>query len=99
LICRYWRGIAGSERAAEYLAHLREETFPALARLSGFIDAAVQRRSLPEGVEFLVVTRWHSLDAIRAFAGTDVTRAVVPPEVQAMMIEWDQRATHYEVIE
>jgi heme-degrading monooxygenase HmoA len=99
LICRHWRGIARPEPADQYVAHLREQTFPALARLPGFIAAELHRRDLPEGVEFLVLTRWQSLPAIQAFAGPDVTRAVVPPEAQALLLDWDHHATHYEVVE
>ena len=50
-------------------------------------------------MEFLVVTRWESLDAIVKFAGADAEAAVVPPHVQSMMIEYDQRVRHYEVVE
>ena len=99
MISRQWRGLARAERAAEYERHLRDETFPALGRIPGFIDASILRRALGTGVEFLVVTRWRSLDAIRAFAGADAEAAVVPSKVQAMMIEYDSRARHYEVID
>jgi heme-degrading monooxygenase HmoA len=50
------------------------------------------------GVEFLIVTRWESLEAITGFAGADPEAAVVPAEVRAMMIEYDRRASHFEVI-
>jgi hypothetical protein len=61
--------------------------------------ASILRRDLPQGVEFLVVTVWKSLDAIRSFAGSDVESAVVPDKVQKMMIEYDRRARHYEVVD
>jgi hypothetical protein len=50
-------------------------------------------------VEFLVVTRWNSIVAIRQFAGKDANAAVVPPQVQEMMIEYDRTVRHYDVIE
>jgi hypothetical protein len=50
-------------------------------------------------VEFLVVTRWSSIVAIRQFAGKDADAAVVPPQVQEMMIEYDRTVRHYDVIE
>ena len=37
--------------------------------------------------------------AIREFAGNNAVGAVVPPEVRAMMIEYDKTVRHYEVIE
>src|SRR5580704_7551137 len=39
VIARHWRGLARAYRAADYLQHLRTETFPALQRLPGFVDA------------------------------------------------------------
>jgi heme-degrading monooxygenase HmoA len=98
MIARHWRGVAYSREAAAYVEHLRMETFPRLARLAGFIDASVLRRDETEGVEFLVITNWLSLDAIVAFAGSDPELAVVPERVRAMMIEYDRRARHYELV-
>jgi len=98
MISRQWRGLARGERAADYEAHLRADTFPALRRLDGFVDAEILRRALPQGVEFLVVTRWRSLAAIGAFAGRDLEAAVVPERVRAMMLEYDERARHYEIV-
>jgi GNAT superfamily N-acetyltransferase/heme-degrading monooxygenase HmoA len=99
MIARHWKGLARADRAAEYEAHLRDETFPSLARIGGFVDASMLRRDHVGGVEFLIVTRWKSIDAIRQFAGDDPEAAVVPARVQAMMIDYDRRAVHYEVME
>jgi heme-degrading monooxygenase HmoA len=97
VIARHWRGIARAAVADAYVEHLRVETFPSLAHLPGFRSASILRRDVARGVEFLVVTNWDSLESIRAFAGPDVETAVVPAVVQAMMVEFDTRARHYEV--
>ena len=39
-----------------------------------------------------------SMEAIEMFAGSDPERAVVPPNVVAMMIEYDQRVKHFDVL-
>jgi heme-degrading monooxygenase HmoA len=98
MISRQWRGLAKRAQAQAYVEHLRTDTFPQLRKLAGFVEASILRREVARGVEFLVVTRWESLDAIRQFAGNDVESAVVPQEVQRMMIEYDRRARHYEEI-
>ena len=41
MIARHWRGLARPDRAEAYIAHLRAEAFPALARLDGFLSAVV----------------------------------------------------------
>lgn len=99
MIARHWRGLVKRDRAEAYVEHLQSDTLPQLVQLAGFHDAKVLRRDLPQGVEFLVVTIWESLDAIRAFAGNDVETAVVPSKARDMMIEYDHRAKHYEVVD
>jgi heme-degrading monooxygenase HmoA len=98
MIARHWRGVAHPGRARGYEEHLRAETFPSLKRIPGFVDASILRRTIDSGVEFLIVTRWQSMDAIRQFAGADPEAAVVPPAVEAMMVDYDRRVTHYEVV-
>jgi heme-degrading monooxygenase HmoA len=78
--------------------HLRSETFPALRKIPGFVDASILSRTLATGVEFQIITRWESIDAIVKFAGADPERSVVPAQVEEMMLEYDSRATHFEVV-
>jgi heme-degrading monooxygenase HmoA len=100
MIARHWRALARAERAHEYVVHLRQETFPALREMPGFLGATILRRDQSQGVEFVIITHWVSAEAIGAFsAGNDVEVAVVPPEVRDMMLEYDLRARHYRVID
>ena len=99
MISRQWRGLAKASRAGDYIEHLRKETFPRLRRIAGFVDASILQRNADPGVEFLIVTRWTSLAAIRKFAGNDPVTAVVPAEVQEMMIEYDRKVRHYEIVD
>ena len=98
MISRHWKGIVKREFAARYVEHLKRETFPELASLAGFIRATVLRRELAAGTEFQVVTLWDSLHSIEAFAGVDVDAAVVPSEVQAMMVNYERSVAHYEIV-
>lgn len=99
MISRHWKGIAKRERADDYIAHLKSDTFPKLASLEGFVRASILRREVPSGTEFQIVTVWSSLQAIQAFSGADAEKAVVPPVAQAMMVEFDRRAVHYEIVQ
>jgi len=99
MISRHWRGLAKAECADGYVDHLRSETFPELSKLPGFVRASILRRTLPSGVEFLVITQWATLESIRAFAGADAEVAVVPEKVRSMMVEYDKSVRHYEVVE
>ena len=99
MISRQWRGLAHANQAQNYVKHLRLETFPVLQKMPGFVDASILSRPLGAGVEFLIVTRWESPEAIARFAGSDPEAAVVPPAAAAMMIEYDPRARHFDVVE
>ncbi len=55
------------------------------------------RRSGTQAEEFLLVTLWESLDAIRRFAGADAEAAVLPPAARALLVDAEPRATHYDV--
>jgi heme-degrading monooxygenase HmoA len=98
MIARHWRGLAQSKYADVYVEHLRTETFPQLARIPGFVSASILRREVGAGTECLVVTVWESIEAIAQFAGPDVEAAVVPEKVKALMVEFDRRARHYEIV-
>jgi heme-degrading monooxygenase HmoA len=99
VISRQWRGLAHPNRAQDYIKHLRADTFPALRKIPGFVDASILSRPLGAGVEFLIVTRWDSMDAIAKFSGADPEAAVVPAKVASMMIEHDRRVRHFEVVD
>jgi heme-degrading monooxygenase HmoA len=98
MISRQWRGLAKRGFADAYVEHLQSETFPAIRKLPGFVSASILRRDVSEGVEFLIVTHWKSVESIRAFAGPNAETAVVPPTVREMMIEYDRVVRHYDVV-
>lgn len=99
MIIREWRGRARRSRADAYPRHFRERVISELRQVPGFIGAQLARRDLEGEVEFLVLTQWQSMDTIRAFAGTEVEKAVVEPSAAAALVEFDECVRHYEVVE
>jgi len=97
MISRHWTGLAKKERADEYIDHLQNDTFKQIATINGFISARILKRNLQEGTEFLIVTEWETLDAIKQFAGTSYETAVVPELVRTIMLKYDEKVRHYEV--
>ena len=98
MIARVWRGVAqGRSNAEAYLRHLTANVLPALKAIDGHREARVLRREEGGRVEFLVMTFWDSMAAIRRFAGDDPERAVVEPEARAVLAEYDDGVRHYEV--
>lgn len=98
MISRHWTGVARRDCEAAYQDHLVADTFPAIRKIKGFVDASILKRLVANGIEFLIVTRWKSMDAIGKFAGDDAEAAVVPALVRKMMVEYDARVRHYEVV-
>ena len=98
MIERHWKGIARRERANEYIDHLLTDTFKKIKQIKGFISASILRKDLSEGVEFLVITKWETLEIIKQFAGEKIEIADVPKLVQELLVKYDENVRHYEVV-
>jgi heme-degrading monooxygenase HmoA len=99
VIVRTWRGRAPAENLPAYVRHFRTRVLPELRQIEGFLGATLLKEIRHGEAELLVLTRWISMDAIRAFAGADLTRAVVHPDVTAILTRFDDTVQHYEVLE
>jgi heme-degrading monooxygenase HmoA len=98
MIIRLWTAHATPEGAVRYEAHFASHVRSALRGLDGYRGASLLRRIHGDEVELVVLTRWQSIDSVRAFAGTDIERAVVAPEAAAVLTRWDPRVRHHEVL-
>lgn len=98
MILRVWRAHATAEKAPDYARHAAGKVFPALARIAGHRGAYLVRRALGTSVELMVLTLWDSMEAVRRFAGAKPEKAVVEPEAQAVLTDFDESVTHYEVV-
>jgi heme-degrading monooxygenase HmoA len=98
MVVRSWRGYGALASPEAYPTHLLEEVDPKLARLPGFLGLCLLRRQHPDEVEFLVLTLWESMEAIRAFAGPEPEKAVVEPAARATLLRYDSLVSHYEVV-
>lgn len=99
MIVREWRGRANKSRAEAYPTHFRGRVVAELRGVPGFLGADLLRRDLGDAVEFTVLTRWASMDAVRAFAGDDPGRAVVEPGAVAALDSFDERVAHHDILE
>jgi antibiotic biosynthesis monooxygenase (ABM) superfamily enzyme len=96
IITRMWRGWTAAEDADAYERFLLDELFPAMRSIPGFAGADVLRRPDGDEVAFVTLTRFESLDAIRAFAGDDYETPVLEPRARELLSRYDERAVHYE---
>jgi hypothetical protein len=100
MIVRSWSATAASAGARDYTRYFAGTLLPQLRELPGFAGAYLLSRDLDDAgsVELTACTFWDSAEAIRAFAGDDITVSVVEPEAQAMLLGFDRTADHRSVL-
>ena len=101
MICRLWRGWTSPENADEYERVVRHEVIPKIEarKIPGFRHIDLMRRDLGGEIEFQTCMWFDSIDAIKKFMGEDYSVSHVPPEARAVLNSFDDRASHYEVID
>jgi heme-degrading monooxygenase HmoA len=98
MIVRTWRCQATAEQADAYAKYLTGTVFASVERLAGHRGAYLLRREVEGQVEFLAVTFWDSVEAIKEYAGETIDTAVVKPEAQAMLSAFDSFVHHYALV-
>lgn len=98
MIARIWTAWTAPARAPAYAEHLRTHVLPRLRAIDGFAGGSLLRRDADGETELVVMTRWRSLDAVRAFAGDDPAIAVVDEAAAAVLTRYDTRVRHYEIV-
>jgi antibiotic biosynthesis monooxygenase (ABM) superfamily enzyme len=96
MITRMWRGWTAAANADAYERFLLDELFPAMRDIAGFRGADVLRRPEGDEVAFVTLTRFESLEAVRAFAGEHYDVPVLEPQALALLARYDQRAEHFD---
>lgn len=96
-IIRVWYGTADSKHADNYASHVKNDIYPIFSKIKGNLGAKVLRRKVEDGVEFMVMTIWDSMESIKEFAQHDVERAVVAEIAQPMFLRYDDHVSHFTV--
>ncbi len=58
----------------------------------------VLRRIEGGRADFVLISLWESMEAVRRFAGPDVERAVYYPRDKDFLLEFEPKVAHYEVL-
>jgi hypothetical protein len=98
MISRLWHGWTTRANADAYEQLLRSEVLPGILRVKGFRGASLLRRDANDEVEFVTITLFDSLDAVKEFAGEDYEVAVVPPPARKLLSHFDACSAHYETV-
>lgn len=97
MIARIWRGAVRAEDADAYTRYMERTGLPGYRETPGNRGVYMLRREVGELCEFVMVTLWDSLEAIKAFAGDDLGDAVFYPEDDRFLVERDLKARHFDV--
>jgi heme-degrading monooxygenase HmoA len=98
-IARIWRGWTSSADADAYLDYVQRTGIVAYRTTPGNLGASVLRRDLGDRTEFVTISFWESMDAVRAFAGDKPERAVFYPEDDRYLVEREATVTHFEAFD
>ena len=98
MISRLWHGWTKRDNADRYEDLLRSEILPGIHRVAGFKGASVLRREGKDEVEFVTLTMFDSMAAVKEFAGEDYEVAVILPEARKLLVRFDARSAHYETV-
>jgi heme-degrading monooxygenase HmoA len=99
MIVRMWHGWTRPESADAYETLLKNEIIPGIAarKIPGYLGLEVLRRNGDEETEFVTITRFESMEGVRAFAGDNQADAVIHPKARALLSRFREQARHYEV--
>lgn len=97
MIARIWRGVVRTEDAAEYVEYVQKTGIEGYRSIPGNLGAWILQRQIDETTEIVTLSFWESIDAVRGFAGEDVSRAVYYPEDDRFLIERNPRVEHYDI--
>jgi len=96
-IVRVWRGVVPKTKSAKYLEYLSETGMKDYARTPGNTGATILTRDDGNNTEFLVVSYWESMDAIKKFAGDDASKAKYYPKDTEFLLELEASVKHYRI--
>lgn len=80
MIARIWQARTRPGMGEAYYEYLEQTGLKEYRATEGFRQVLVLRREIGEETEYVLVTIWDNMDAVRRFAGPEPERAVYYPE-------------------
>jgi heme-degrading monooxygenase HmoA len=99
MIARIWNGKTDSSHFEVYSLFLKQVAVPDYQKTPGFRGLVFLRKRDDQQAQFKLITYWESIPAIKAFAGSDYTKAKYYPEDNGFLLDFPEEAEHYEIFE
>lgn len=104
MIARIWHGWTTPANADAYQHLFLTGVVPDVEarNIAGFLQIDVLRRNVVldgnDAVEFTTIMAFDTIEAIERFMGPDPTIAHVPPETLPLLLRYDERAVHHDLL-
>ena len=98
MIARIWHGRTLTAKADEYERYLNASGVERMLKTDGNHGVEVLRKSDGPRTDFVVISYWESIDAVKRFAGKDFEKAVILDRDREFLIEVEPNVLHYEVV-
>lgn len=95
MILRVFRATAKPGKSEEFRGMLERLSVPMVKAAEGMLGYYVGEPVDPAIPEFTVTTMWQDLDSVKAFAGKNWNRSVIPPDEIPLIAK--SSIHHYEV--
>ena len=99
MIARRWHGRVSADKAEEYLRLMKDVGLADYRSTEGNRGAWCLHRREGGVVHVEMFTLWEDLDAIRRFAGDDLTKAKYYDFDPDFLLELEPEVTHLDVVE
>lgn len=94
-VARTWRGTTRGADAGSYAEYLRGTGLSEYRATRGNRAAYLLYRIEDDQAHFLAISLWDSLEDVRGFAGSDLSKAVFYPEADVYLVARDDHADHW----
>ena len=97
MIARIWHGRTPAAKTDAYREYLFEAGVKTIAAIPGNRGVQMMVSRTAEQGEFMVVSYWDSIEAIKSYAGENYTRVNDLPRDKEFLIEMETRVRHFEL--
>jgi len=95
MVARVWHGRTPADKTDEYRQYLFEAGVKKIATLPGNRGVQMMVSNTADQGEFMVISYWNSIDAIKGYAGSDYTKVHDLPRDKDFLIDKESLVRHF----
>jgi heme-degrading monooxygenase HmoA len=98
MIARIWHGRTLASKADAYEKYLNDAGVAKMRKVPGNLGVELMRRNQGGNSDFLVISYWTSIDAVKNYAGSDYAKARPLDRDREFLLDPEPEVVHYEVV-